>query len=95
MPETEKDYVTVVFEGKEGLVELKPMSTVEEIRMSAVFEHGLPTPRHEDFTLLNFYGRELPLRAFCVMVGMMPGDRLELKYAGADGGAGDERGRGV
>lgn len=55
------------------------MTTVKEILLFSLVNHGLPTMRHENFTLLDATGAELG-HGNAILAGVKPGDVLTLKY---------------
>ncbi len=81
MPDIERPEVNVAYDDTAWPVDLKPLTTIDEIRMWSLVNHGLPTPAHESFKLFNADGQELAPREFAQFVGVKPGDTLTLTYA--------------
>ena len=76
-------HVKVTYRGRVEQVRLDPFSTVGRLRMWSVFEHSLPTTRHEEFKLFNADGQELDPEHLVEDAGVKADDALELKYAPA------------
>lgn len=78
--------VNVAYDGTEWPVELKGMTTVREILLSSLINHGLPVLAHEDFALLHADGGAVSdPSGNAIFAGVKPGDTLILKYLRAAG----------
>lgn len=73
--------VNVRYEGTEWPIELKGMTTVKEILMFSLINHGLPVLAHESFTLLHADGSPVSdPSGNAIFAGVKPGDTLTLQY---------------
>lgn len=75
------NHVKVTYHGRVELVRLDPFATVDRLLMWSLFEHSLPTTRHEEFKLFDADGQELDPQLLAQDAGVKADDVLELKYA--------------
>lgn len=73
--------VNVRYEDNEWPIDLKAMTTVKEILLFSLVNHGLPTLAHESFTLFHADGTPVSdPSGNAIFAGVKPGDTLVLKY---------------
>lgn len=77
--------VNVRYEDAEWPINLKGTTTVKEIILFSLVNHGLPTMHHESFMLVDAADAELG-HGNAILAGVKPGDALTLKYAPRGGG---------
>ena len=74
--------VNVTYDGTEWPVHLQAFTTIKEILLSSLINHGLPVLAHEDFTLRHADGSEVAdPSGNAIFAGVKPGDTLTLSYA--------------
>lgn len=65
-------------------VHLKGMTTIKEILLSSLINHGLPVLAHDDFTLYHTDGAPVAdPTGNAIFAGVQVGDTLTLKYTPA------------
>lgn len=76
--------VNVRYGDDEWPVDLKGMTTIKEILLSSLINHGLPVLAHEDFALYHADGAPVAdPTGNAIFAGVQVGDALTLKYTPA------------
>ena len=82
--------VNVRYEDNEWPVRLGGLTTIKEILLSSLINHGLPTLAHDKFRLFHANGDLVDdPSGNAIFAGINPGDTLVLKYLPDAGPNGD------